>query len=280
VIPSKRSAVLSAAVLALLILAVSIPARCADDQWTIRGGKGVGKFLIGQDISVYRKELGPLEARPSARTGKTAFYSKKVDLMFLTRKGLIEGITVFSPLYHTPRGLKVGSPSSLVRSYCGAWLELRPENVVYRRLGIAFTFDHGRVAQIYVVEAEAKDALHGDGFIVCGVRAGGIKIGMPYASVKSAWGEPEEESGGLCTFKNKGVMVMAKDGKVAGIMVYAGDYETMEGVRVGTPKSKVLNIYGAKYASSGDTIEYAKKGVGFVMGEEKVVQIMVTAPQK
>jgi hypothetical protein len=266
--------------LVLMVLAMTLPSLSAEDPWLIRGGVGVGKFRIGQDIAVYRNDLGPLEAKPSARSGKTAFYSKRTDLMFLTRKGVIEGITVFSPRYHTAKGIQVGSPKDLVRKTLGAWLELRTDNVVYRRLGLAFTFEGGRVSQIYVVEAESPDPLHGDGFIVAGVRAGNLRIGMPFATVQKTWGPPEEESGNLCKFKNKGIMIMAQGGKVTGVIVYAGDYETVEGVRVGTPKAKVLKIYGTKYASSGETVEYVKKGVGFVIGEERVVQIMVTAPQK
>jgi hypothetical protein len=183
-----------------------------------------------------------------------------------------------------PGYLQVGSDMREVKRSLGSWMVLRPGNVVYRQLGLAFTYEGGRVAQIMVMEADKFDPLHGDAVVVPGLRAGNLRIGMSYADVQSAWGDPDEDKSvqgkRLHTFRSRGIAVLESAGRVEGMLVYSSDFETSKGVRLGTAQSRVLKIYGKNCENQEPMISYPRRGVGFIIGDGKVIQIQVLARQK
>lgn len=243
----------------------------------ITGGKGVGPVSLGQPVSRYEKFLG------RAVMKSPVFYDYPARKMaLLVKNGVIEGIMVYSPSYRTSSGVAVGMPLSVLEKRYGSYLRTDAGSLVYNDLGLAFNEKDSKISTIMVVAA-TKDPLLGDGVLVPGVRAGGIKIGMEMSAVEKYWGSPTStnplESSQKITvsrYDQKAVKLLISDGLVAGVQINSFKYKTPEGIGVNSTKEQVIKTYGSRFREVNNSLMYNSLGLGFYINEGKVMEILLT----
>jgi len=261
--------------LLLLVAANGIHAKQQDNL--IIGGKRAGPVRLGQPVKKYSNYLGPGEMISS-----TFFNYPRRKMALLVKRGIINGIMIYSPKYKTRAGVKVGFPISAIIKHYGNYLKTDAGSLVYSELGLSFNEENGRISRIMVVHA-SPDILLGDKKILPGVRAGNIKIGMDISAVEKYWGKPDSKGtlAGKTPFQiyrynKRAVKILVSDGVTAGVQINSYKYGTPEGISVGSTREQVIKTYGSHYREVKDSIMYNSLGLGFFFKANKVVEILLT----
>lgn len=276
--------------IALLLLTFFVaPVQAEPSRALITGGRSVGSFRLGKPFGPYEKALGPPTSVRSSEISDDArlVYYKRYGMYFFVKKGVVNGITVESPLFATAEGLHVGSAQSEVTRALGAPQSLRAGEVVYPERGLGFTFADGKVARIYLVEKEDRDLASGDYAIVPGVRVGGLHLGQPVSFVLGQWKDPSKRSPfpdkkdcELWSYEKKGVIVVTWMGKVDGLMIFSPAFRTSKGIHVGSARDAVVRAYGKPGAREENLESYPPAGIGFFYEGDQVKQIYVKEPTR
>jgi hypothetical protein len=128
--------------------------------------------------------------------------------------------------------------------------------------------------------------LKGDRIIRPGQRIGGLRIGMPVATVLQAWGRPDK-TGPLPTradrllalFQEKGILLIVYQGQIEGITSISPEYYTPDNLHVGSTKRDVYRVYGAHPVVANDIEGYKNNSIGFTYAEGKVTEITILEPE-
>lgn len=272
----------------LLFLAlVAIPVLAAGAS--IDGGRGVGDIRLGDSYEKVEQALGQADRKQVSPTDPDAgmlFYDRH-GLAVLVNKDLkVLGITVTGGGYATPEAIRVGSTRAQVESAYGRGLTRGQGNLSYPGRGLAFSFQNGKVSHVFVVKPEEDRPLLGDRLIVPGQRMGELRLGQDVAAVRSAWGKPDSEkpiregsATSILTYKEEGVRLVVSGGRIDGVLATTGDFITAGGLKAGATKAEVERAFGKGYATQGPGLFYRNLGIGFIMGEDKVLEIQVIHPK-
>lgn len=275
---------IAAAILLLLQATYAAGPSGSGKRSTIEGGKRVGTFELGKRFEPYGKVLGkPTKVAQSDVSDDARFlFYKQYGLMFKVVKGVVYGITVSSPLLGTIEGIRVGSTSSEVESAYGNPERVSDVYIRYPERGLAFSFEGGRVTNIFVVDKEARDLVAGDRRIVPGLRMGGLQLGQSADFVVKSWKNPGKRipfsgkaGAEYWAYTNKGVGVVVDDGRVVAIYVFSKEYRTARDIHVGSPRDKVVRAYGRPAGRQGEGEVYPRQGLIFFYKNDAVVEINI-----
>ncbi len=272
----------------LLILLILLPSLALADS-SIVGGKRVGPVALGQSLQTLEKSLGKADRVQKAEADKEAamlFCQQKGIAVLVTAKKKVLGITVTSPSYATPEAVRVGSSEKQVRQAYGQGLIRGRGNWTYPDRGLAFSFAKGKVSQIYVMKTEEERPLLGDRLIQAGIRCGDLELGLPFQQVVKLWGKPDHradmkgKSAEIVSYRDHGVRLVVSQGRVDGILITTGDFITPQGVKIGSSRAEVVRAFGKKFQEKEPYLGYSQDGIGFILGEEQVIEIQVLYPKK
>jgi hypothetical protein len=258
------------------------PSSGVERRATIEGGRRVGNYEIGKKFSQYEKVLGePTRVQQSENADDARMvYYKRYGIFFFIKKDRINGIAVVSPLFATLEGVHLGTSRDEVERIYGQPQALRDEDVVYPQRGLAFTFADGRVAKIFVQDAEAPDLASGDLRIVPGVRVGGLQLGQSVQFVLNQWKNPDQRSAAyagteMWSYKNKGVIVLASQGRIGEIWIYSPAFRTARDIHVGSRRDDVVRAYGRPQGREENVEAYPQNGLKFAYENGQVKTIFV-----
>ncbi|MBI3929392.1 MAG: hypothetical protein HY319_27855 [Armatimonadetes bacterium] len=255
----------------------------------ITGGKAVGDIQLGQSLSRVQKLLGQADRVESSPTDPEAgmhYYDSRGLAILFGNDEKVLGVTVTSGAYRTSEGLQVGSALAEVQKHYGHGLQRGSGNLSYPDRGLAFSFSADKVTHIYVVKTEEDRPLLGDRLVVPGKRAGKLELGSAVDEVRQKWGKPNSEqpikkgsSTRVLIYKKQAVRLVVREGKIDGILITTGDFITREGVKVGSSEAEVKRAFGSGFARKGPGLFYSSRGIGFMVGKGKVVEIQVLYPE-
>ncbi len=256
---------------------------------SIIGGKRVGPVALGQSMQTLEKSLGKADRVQKAESDKEAamlFYQQKGLAVLVTADKKVLGITVNSTGYATPEAVRVGSAQAQVKKAYGQGLIRGKGNWTYPDRGLAFSFAKGKVAQIYVMKTEQERPLLGDRLIQAGIRCGDLELGLPFGQVTKLWGKPDHraamkgKSAEIVSYRDHGVRLVVSQGRVDGILLTTGDFITPQGVKIGSSRAEVVRAFGKGFVEKEPYLGYSLDGIGFILGDDQVIEIQVLYPKK
>lgn len=261
-------------ILLLGIMICSIPVSARNDRLIV-GGKRVGPIYLGKPLSQFEKFLGPRKV-----INPTLFDYPNKGIALMVKKGIIRGIMVYSPMYKTGKGVKVGGSIKTLKKKYGNYLVTDAGALIYTELGLAFNEKDYKITKILVVPS-SPDPLLGDKIIVPGQRVGNIKIGMDISIITKHWRNPrsiESIPGSpikVYKYDHKGMKILVESGMVAGAEIVSYKFKTREGISVKNSRNQVIKTYGKRYKQVKDSINYRSLGIGFYFHKGKVISILL-----
>ncbi|MCD4783749.1 MAG: hypothetical protein K8T10_07960 [Candidatus Eremiobacteraeota bacterium] len=262
-------------ILLSVIILTFIPALAQNDRLIV-GGKRVGPVYLGKPLSQFEKFLGPRKVM-----NPTLFDYPNKGMALMVKKGIVRGIMVYSPMYKTGKGVKVGGSIKTLKKRYGNYLLTDAGALIYTELGLAFNEKNYKITKILVVPA-SPDPLLGDKIIVPGQRVGNIKIGMDISIITKHWGNPraiENIPGSQVktyTYDHKGMKILVESGMVAGAQILSYKFRTREGITVKNSRNQVIKTYGKRYKQVKDSINYRSLGIGFYFHKGRVISILLS----
>jgi len=265
------------AITLLLILTIKVTGISAQNDRLIVGGKRVGPVYLGKPLGKFEKILGP---RKVINPSLYDYPNKGIAVM--VKKGIIRGIMVYSRMYKTGKGGKVGDSIKILKKKYGNYLITDAGALIYTELGLAFNEKDYRITKILVVPS-SPDPLLGDKIIVPGQRVGNIKIGMDISIITKHWGNPKSVKKlpgsqiTVYTYSHKGMKILVESGIVAGAEIMSYKFRTREGISVNNSRNQVVKTYGKRYRQVKESINYRSLGIGFYFHKGKVISILLTS---
>ena len=132
----------------------------AANNLVISPGAGIGVIKLQSKWLDVEKILGaPAQIITSKKPNTNFCVYKKAGLGFLVEKGIVNGITVYSPKYKLENKISVGSSQiEVIKTYRLEKIVKKPDgSLIYPEIGLGFTFHLGTVSNIYIIEASKSN---------------------------------------------------------------------------------------------------------------------------
>ncbi|MHB2017572.1 MAG: hypothetical protein ACYCW6_11550 [Candidatus Xenobia bacterium] len=118
------------------------------------------------------------------------------------------------------------------------------------------------------------------GEILPGQGIGPFTLGTPMSQVPALAAAPQTPEGDFLRLNPPGATVWVDSrGAIVAVSITGGDYQSAAGVKIGSGKSDVLELFGSGYAVAGSALRYDREGIAFEFDSaDQVSSIRVFPP--